>query len=52
MQVRGAVEEFLRFCAIERQLSQHTLQAYTADLADFRKWLRPTSQSARFPTVR
>jgi integrase/recombinase XerD len=39
MQFRVAIEEFLRFCAVERQLSQHTLQAYTADLADFRKWL-------------
>jgi site-specific recombinase XerD len=39
MQFRVAVDEFLRFCTIERQLSQHTLQAYTADLADFRKWL-------------
>lgn len=39
MQFRVATEDFLRFCAIERQLSQHTLQAYTADLADFRKWL-------------
>lgn len=39
MQFREAVDDFLRFCAVERQLSQHTLQAYTADLADFRKWL-------------
>jgi site-specific recombinase XerD len=39
MQFCGAVEEFLRYCAIERQLSPHTLQAYTADLADLRKWL-------------
>jgi site-specific recombinase XerD len=30
-----AVDEFLRFCATERQLSQHTVQAYTADLSDF-----------------
>jgi integrase/recombinase XerD len=39
MQLRAAIDGFLRFCASERQLSQHTLQAYTADLADFRKWL-------------
>ena len=39
MQFRVAVDDFLRFCSVERQLSQHTLQAYTADLADFRKWL-------------
>src|SRR4051794_30436603 len=30
-----AVDEFLRFCSAERQLSQHTVQAYTADLSDF-----------------
>jgi integrase/recombinase XerD len=40
MQLRAAIDQFLRFCANERQLSQHTLQAYAADLADFRKWLR------------
>jgi integrase/recombinase XerD len=39
MPFRAAADEFLRFCAVERQLSQHTLQAYAADLADFRKWL-------------
>jgi site-specific recombinase XerD len=39
MPFRVAADDFLRFCAVERQLSQHTLQAYTADLADFRKWL-------------
>ena len=39
MQFRAAAEEFIRFCAVERQLSQHTLQAYAGDLNDFRKWL-------------
>jgi integrase/recombinase XerD len=39
MQFREAAEDFLRFCTIERQLSQHTLSAYAADLADFRRWL-------------
>ena len=39
MQFRAAIDEFLRYCANERQLSQHTLQAYAADLADFHKWL-------------
>jgi site-specific recombinase XerD len=39
MQFRVAVDEFIRFCAVERQLSSHTLQAYTCDLADFCKWL-------------
>jgi site-specific recombinase XerD len=39
MQLLAAIEDFLRFCVNERQLSQHTLQAYAADLVDFRKWL-------------
>ena len=39
MQLCVAVDDFLRFCAVERQLSQHTVQAYSSDLADFRKWL-------------
>ena len=39
MQFREAADEFIRFCAVERQLAQYTLQAYEADLADFRKWL-------------
>jgi integrase/recombinase XerD len=30
---------FLDYCAVERQLSENTLQAYAYDLADFRKWL-------------
>jgi integrase/recombinase XerD len=40
MQFRVAVEEFLHYCAVERQLSAHTIQAYTADLSDVRKWLK------------
>src|ERR1700688_4491086 len=39
MQFRAAVEGFLRSCVIERQLSEHTLRAYTSDLGDFEKWL-------------
>jgi site-specific recombinase XerD len=35
MLLTDAVDEFLRFCATERQLSSHTVQAYTADLSDF-----------------
>src|ERR1700730_3853442 len=34
-----AVVDFLRYCEIERQLSQHTLQAYAADLGDFCRFL-------------
>jgi site-specific recombinase XerD len=40
MQFGVAVVEFLRFCALERQLSGHSVQAYAADLRDFRKWLK------------
>src|ERR1043165_841700 len=39
MQRRVATDDFLHFCSVERQLSQHTVQAYTADLADFCRWL-------------
>jgi integrase/recombinase XerD len=39
MQFRAAIIGFLRFCAVERQLSDHTLQAYASDLADFHKSL-------------
>jgi len=39
MQYCVATEEFLRFCAVERRLSPHTIQAYTSDLTDFGKWL-------------
>src|SRR5712691_4608702 len=30
----NAVNEFLRYCKIDRQLSQHTIQAYECDLSD------------------
>ena len=39
MQFSVATDDFLQYCAIERQYSSHTIQAYTADLSDFRKWL-------------
>jgi site-specific recombinase XerD len=39
MLLDAAVTDFLRYCSVERQLSQHTLQAYTGDLADFRRFL-------------
>ena len=40
MQLGVAIEEFLRFCKLERQLSAHSVAAYAADLRDFRKWLK------------
>jgi site-specific recombinase XerD len=39
-----ASTDFLRYCSVERQLSQHTLQAYAGDLADFRRFM-PTEAS-------
>jgi integrase/recombinase XerD len=39
MEFRSAADDFLRFCAVERQLSDNTLQAYAYDLADLRRWL-------------
>lgn len=39
MEFSAAVDDFLRFCESERQLSGHTIKAYRSDLADFGKWL-------------
>ncbi len=39
MQFRVSVCSFLRHCSVERQLSEHTVRAYTNDLADLRKFL-------------
>jgi site-specific recombinase XerD len=38
MLLKGAAADFLRYCKIERQLSEHTLQAYEGDLDDFRRF--------------
>src|SRR4051812_49896502 len=50
MPFRAAVDEFLRVCAIERQLSRHTLQAYAGDLADFGRRLPPGLPLAEIST--
>jgi site-specific recombinase XerD len=39
MGIRRHVDQFLKYCTVERQLSENTLQAYFYDLADFQKWL-------------
>jgi integrase/recombinase XerD len=39
MLLAAAIEDFLRYCEIERQLSQHTLQAYAGDLDDFCRFM-------------
>lgn len=41
MLVARAAAEFLRYCEIERQLSEHTLQAYEGDLDDFCRFVGP-----------
>jgi site-specific recombinase XerD len=40
MQFCVPIDEFLRFCELERRLSAHTLAAYRADLNDFCRWIR------------
>jgi site-specific recombinase XerD len=39
MLLDAAVTDFLRYCAVERQLTQHTLQAYAGDLGDFLRFM-------------
>src|ERR1700710_297934 len=48
MLLDAAVTDFLRYCSVERQLSQHTLQAYAGDLADF---LRSMPASALLASI-
>jgi integrase/recombinase XerD len=39
MTLQKCIDQFLDYCAVERQLSENTIQAYAYDLADFKKWL-------------
>ena len=39
MNIGKSTKRFLDYCAVERQLSENTLQSYAYDLIDFRKWL-------------
>jgi hypothetical protein len=39
MNFMQALTAFSNYCAVERRLSVHTLQAYYLDLQDFYKWL-------------
>src|ERR1700737_4560354 len=50
MLVEASVAEFVRFCAVERQLSAHTIQAYACDLNDFTKWLPPGTEVSAVTT--
>ena len=40
MRLDSRVNDFLGVCALERQRSPHTLQAYRSDLADFQRWVQ------------
>jgi integrase/recombinase XerD len=44
MLVTSSLEEFAKFCTVERQLSANTVQAYRNDLADYVKWIRGETQ--------
>lgn len=39
MNLGTQIVKFLSYCAVERQLSTNTREAYRYDLADFRKWI-------------
>jgi integrase/recombinase XerD len=40
----------VHYCAVERQLSSNTLQAYGCDLADFNSWHRTSNSSSEITT--
>jgi site-specific recombinase XerD len=50
MEIAQAVDDFLRYCAVERRLSENTLRAYARDLADFRAWLTTSTPSGDVST--
>lgn len=43
MEIAASIDDFLRHCAVERRLSENTLQAYACDLSDFKSWLVPST---------
>jgi site-specific recombinase XerD len=45
MEIGPAVDEFLKYCAVERRLSENTLRAYACDLSDFFAWLASNGKS-------
>jgi integrase/recombinase XerD len=47
MEICAAVDDFLKYCEVERQLSKNTLQAYGCDLADFTAWLATSTLTSR-----
>jgi len=51
MPVRDQAAAFLRFCSVERRLSENTLAAYRSDLADFFGWLRAGAEAGEVSTA-
>lgn len=50
MEIRAAVDDFLLYCAVERRLSDNTLQAYASDLGNFGAWLAVSTLTAEVST--
>ena len=50
MDLHSRINDFLRACAVERQMSPHTVQAYRSDLTNFYGWAQ-SRQDADCPTV-
>ena len=50
MLVSNSLEEFAKFCTVERQLSTNTVLAYRNDLADYAKWLASHAQQNHWTT--
>lgn len=50
MEIAWAIEGFLKYCKVERHLSENTVQAYACDLADFRTWLASSTLTSEIGT--
>ncbi len=50
MEIAASIGDFLRHCAVERRLSENTLEAYACDLADFKTWLATSTLTAEIGT--
>jgi hypothetical protein len=50
MEIASAIEGFLKYCKVERHLSENTVQAYACDLADFRAWLASSTLTSEIGT--
>ncbi|WP_407185109.1 tyrosine-type recombinase/integrase [Bradyrhizobium centrosematis] len=50
MRLADETKRFLDYCAVERQLSANTREAYCYDLADYRKWLSARTEEIAVST--